>query len=290
MTSRLSPCPPSFGKTYTLETAQAPFQEGVNSISVCAYDYAQTGTPNGACESKEILVNNLCPGSPVGGGNTITAGFAGNHKAERTLAFRNRALIRGRLHDPSGNPVANAQVCLQGHTDLPGRPYHLIGTATTNENGGWTYKLARGPSRVLPHRLPFRRLPDLDRTDPAHAGASNAPPESPPRSRPPTDLLLRRDRRTQLRPTRRHRARLGARLEAPLPRSPREDRRALSLPRRLCLLPSSHDYEIRFRGRRSRTEWVSLCARPLRTSLHPGQAVITPCSGFNGSSTKEDMP
>jgi hypothetical protein len=42
MTSRLSPCPPSFGKTYTLDTAKAPFQEGVNSISVCAYDYAQT--------------------------------------------------------------------------------------------------------------------------------------------------------------------------------------------------------------------------------------------------------
>jgi hypothetical protein len=150
----MAPCPPSFSKTYTLETAQAPFQEGVNSISVCAYDYAQTGTPNGACETKEVVVNNLCPGSPVGGGNTITAGFAGNQKAERTLAFRNRALIRGRLHDPRGNPVANAQVCIQGHTDLPGRPYHLIGTASTNENGGWSYKLARGPSRAF--RIAYR--------------------------------------------------------------------------------------------------------------------------------------
>lgn len=154
MTSRLSPCPPGFDKTYTLDTAKAPFREGANSISVCAYDYAQTGTPNAACESKEVLVNNLCPGSPVGGGNTITAGFAGNHKGERTLAFRHRALIRGRLRDPAGNPVANAQVCLQGHTDLPGRPFHLIGTATTNEAGGWTFKLRRGPSRSL--RVAYR--------------------------------------------------------------------------------------------------------------------------------------
>lgn len=154
MTSRLSPCPPSLTKTYTLDTAKAPFQEGANSISVCAYDYAQTGTPNGACESKEVLVNNLCPGSPIGGGNTITAGFAGNHKAERSLAFRRRALIRGRLRDPAGNPVANAQVCLQGHTDLPGRPFHLIGTATTNESGGWTFKLRRGPSRAF--RVAYR--------------------------------------------------------------------------------------------------------------------------------------
>ena len=116
MTSRLSPCPPGLSKTYTLDTAKAPFREGANSISVCASDYAQTGTPNSACESKEVLVNNLCPGSSVGSGNTITAGFAGNHKAERTIAFRHRALIRGRLRDPGGNPVANAQVCLQGHT------------------------------------------------------------------------------------------------------------------------------------------------------------------------------
>jgi hypothetical protein len=34
MTSRLSPCPPNFGKTYTLDTAKAQFREGVNSISV----------------------------------------------------------------------------------------------------------------------------------------------------------------------------------------------------------------------------------------------------------------
>jgi protocatechuate 3,4-dioxygenase beta subunit len=154
MTSRLSPCPPSFGKTYTLDTAKAPFREGMNSISVCVYDYAQTGTPNSACESREVLVNNLCPGSTVGGGNTITAGFAGNQKGERTIAFRRRALIRGRLRDPAGNPVANAQVCLQGHTDLPGRPFHLIGTATTNENGGWTFKLRRGPSRSF--RVAYR--------------------------------------------------------------------------------------------------------------------------------------
>jgi protocatechuate 3,4-dioxygenase beta subunit len=154
LTSRLSPCPSSFSKTYTLDTANAPFREGINSISVCAYDYAQTGTPNAACESKEVLVNNLCPGSTVGGGNTITAGFAGNNKVERTLAFRHRALIRGRLRDAAGNPVANAQVCLQGHTDLEGRPYHLIGTTTTNENGGWTFKLRRGPSRAF--RVAYR--------------------------------------------------------------------------------------------------------------------------------------
>lgn len=154
LTSRMSPCPPGLTRTYTLDTAKPPFREGINSVSVCVYDYAQSGTPNADCEAHDVLVNNLCPGSSVGGGSVITAAFAGNRKSIRTLGFRRRALIRGRVRDAGGNPVPGAQVCIQGHTNLPGRPYHLIGTATTNENGGWSYKLRRGPSRVF--RIGYR--------------------------------------------------------------------------------------------------------------------------------------
>lgn len=153
LTSHLAPCPPGLTKTYALDTAKAPFQEGVNTISVCAYDYAQTGTPNGTCQSREVSVDNLCPASPIGGGTTITAGF-GNGGEQRTLAFRRRALIRGRLHDAAGNPVAGAEVCIQGHTNLPGRPYHLIGMTATNENGGWSFKVGHGPSRDI--RIAYR--------------------------------------------------------------------------------------------------------------------------------------
>lgn len=153
LTSRLAPCPASFAKTYTFDTAQAPFREGVNTVSVCVYDYAQSGSPNDACQSHEVLVDNLCPGSSVGGGSTITAGF-GNGQTDRTLAFRHRALIRGRLRDASGSPVPGAEVCIEGHTALPGPPYHLIGTASTNENGGWTFKLRHGPSREI--RIAYR--------------------------------------------------------------------------------------------------------------------------------------
>jgi hypothetical protein len=149
LTSRLVPCPLSFSKTYTLDTAQAPFKEGMNTVTVCAYDYAQTGTANSACSSHEVLVNNLCPGSSVAGGKTITAGFAGNQQSDRTLSFHRKALIRGRLLDPNDQPVGGAQVCIQAHTDLEGRPFHLVATTTTNQNGGWSYKTNRGPSRIF---------------------------------------------------------------------------------------------------------------------------------------------
>ncbi len=149
LTSRMAPCPPSLTKTYTLDTAAAPFHEGLNTVSVCALDYAQTGTPNSVCNSHEVLVNNTCPASPVAGGTTLTAGFAGNKRKDRTLSFHRKSLIRGRLTDASGQPVAGAQVCIQAHTDLAGRPFHLVATTTTNQNGGWTYKTNRGPSRIF---------------------------------------------------------------------------------------------------------------------------------------------
>ena len=195
MTSRLSPCPPSFGKTYTLDTAKAPFQEGVNSISVCAYDYAQTGTPNSACESKEVLVNNLCPGSTVGGGNTITAGFAGNHKGERTLAFRRRALIRGRLRDPARQPGRQRPGLPPGPHRSARPPFPPDRHRDDERKRRLDVQAAPGPVAVLPGRLPLRRVPDLHRPDPPHADPGDAPPEPPPHPRPQTDLLLRGDRR-----------------------------------------------------------------------------------------------
>jgi hypothetical protein len=31
----------------------------------------------------------------------------------------------------------------------PGRPFHLVATTTTNQNGGWSYKTNRGPPRIF---------------------------------------------------------------------------------------------------------------------------------------------
>ena len=51
------------------------------------------------------------------------------------------------MADPG--PVAGAQGCIQAHTGLEGRPFHLVATITTNQNGGWSYKTNRGPSRIF---------------------------------------------------------------------------------------------------------------------------------------------
>jgi hypothetical protein len=83
----------------------------------------------------------------------VTAGF-GNGKPNRTLPFGRRALIRGRVHNANGEGVPGAQVCVQGHTTLQGRTYRLLATPTTNDNGGWTWKVNRGASRAF--RIGYR--------------------------------------------------------------------------------------------------------------------------------------
>lgn len=154
LTSRLEPCPLSYSRTFTLATEAPPFVNGTDVVSACVYDYSQSGPANSACESREVFVEDLCPGSPLGGGQRIAAGFAGSPTNVRTLPFGRRALVRGRLRDGSGNALAGATVCLEAHTELPGLPYRLVGTARTNENGGFAFKLPRGPSRAI--RIAYR--------------------------------------------------------------------------------------------------------------------------------------
>lgn len=148
LVSRMSPCPATFFLSYSLNTEDAPFVDGANTVSVCVADFATEGTANSVCATREVLVDALCPASPVAGGARVTAGF-GNGQTTRVLLFGKKSLIRGRVLDAAGNGVAGAQVCIEGHTALPGRQPHLIGTAVTNANGGWSWKLNKGASREL---------------------------------------------------------------------------------------------------------------------------------------------
>jgi hypothetical protein len=148
LASRLSPCPSSISRTYTLNTEAAPFHDGANTVAVCAFDYAQDGKANPACASAQVSVDAVCPASPRAGGAKVTAGF-GNGKPNRRLTFGRRALIRGRVLDAAGSGVEGAQVCILGHTLGSNRPNHLIGTVVTNQAGGWSAKLHKGPSREI---------------------------------------------------------------------------------------------------------------------------------------------
>lgn len=149
LTSRLQPCALTLDKSYTLDTALPPFTNGQNVVQACVFDYTQSEAANSDCASQTVLVNNLCPGSSVGGGRSVTAFFAGNRSDVRRTEFGGEAEIRGRVIDGDGNDVPGAKVCVQERSRLPGSAYALLGTTTTDPTGHWTYTIPRGSSRQI---------------------------------------------------------------------------------------------------------------------------------------------
>lgn len=81
-------------------------------------------------------------------GATLRAHFADGRRAT-TASFGKRARVRGRLTDSSGNPVPAASVCVAETEALKGAERRVADSITTDENGRFSYRLKRGPSRRL---------------------------------------------------------------------------------------------------------------------------------------------
>ncbi len=154
LTARLSPCPKGIARHFTLDTSARPFRHGENKVQVCVFDYAQTGMPNFACDSRQVYVDRLCPSSPIGGGKKLKVRFTRSGKRFARVNFGTPSIVRGRLGDGHGNPIVGAQVCIQARVNTPNTKFKLLGTTATNADGTFVYKLKRGASRKI--RVAYR--------------------------------------------------------------------------------------------------------------------------------------
>jgi len=151
-----SPCPTTFTGKWTLDTASPPFRQGVNTIQVCASDFATLSAPNTGCSAQQpVYVDNSCTESPVAGGNSLTASFAGSNKGEITVPFNHSAKVRGSLTNASGDAISGATVCVQAQTLGVKLPLVPVTTTTTDARGHFTYKVPAGPGRRI--GLGYRR-------------------------------------------------------------------------------------------------------------------------------------
>lgn len=141
----LSPCPLSTSEPTSVNSAAAAFATGPNTVTACVEDLALDGAANRACERRQVWVDNACPGSPVGGGTTLAAGFAPGGATGVTRSDK-RGLIRGSLSGFAG-PLAGATVCALTQTHIDGAPIVVGSTATTAADGSYALELPPGPSR-----------------------------------------------------------------------------------------------------------------------------------------------
>jgi len=145
-----TPCPPSLKNVWSLDTGVPPFQNGSNSVQVCASDFATVGEASKTCSPPQtVTVDNSCSESPVAGGEQLSAEFARTQSEEVVVPFNATAKVVGALASTAGDPISGATICVQMETQGSPRGMVPVGTATTDANGHFTYSVNGGPNRKV---------------------------------------------------------------------------------------------------------------------------------------------
>jgi hypothetical protein len=145
-----TPCPPSLPGVWNVDTSAPPFQNGPNTVQVCASDFATKGAPNTTCSDPQaVVVDNTCTESPVAGGSNLKTTFSRNQAGEVTMPYGVGATVAGELDNPAGQPIVGATICVQLATEGPSATLAPAGTATTDAEGHFTYALPAGPNRSI---------------------------------------------------------------------------------------------------------------------------------------------
>ena len=148
----LTPCPAKLKASWPLNTGSYPFQNGANTVQVCASDYSSlpNTTANKTCSAPQgVAVDNSCTESSVAGGEVLTAQFARSHKEVVTVPYATTAKVTGELADNAGDPISGATICVQMKTQGSAKGLQPAGTATTDANGHFVYKVTPGPNRKV---------------------------------------------------------------------------------------------------------------------------------------------
>jgi hypothetical protein len=152
------PCPLSANGTAQFNTASIP--DGTHTLRLLVTDAAGNTAAWGPVTI--TTVNNPCSPVPAVPGLTVSAGFVRHvHKrirlAERlTTSYSRRPVVVGSLTSAGGAPVGNAPMCVAVQDAYPGAPIVPVASLSTNNAGGFAYRLMPGPSRTVYfiHRVP----------------------------------------------------------------------------------------------------------------------------------------
>jgi len=145
-----TPCPPSLSGAWDVDTSAPPFQNGANTVQVCASDFASSGAPNTTCSAPQTVeVDNTCTESPVAGGADLSAGFGGGASGQVTVGFGSGTEVTGQLTGQSGAPISGATVCMESQPAGSQSVGQTVATATTDSQGHFDLEVKPGANRRL---------------------------------------------------------------------------------------------------------------------------------------------
>lgn len=170
----LTPCPPDVATSWTLDTQAYPFRAGLNSVRVCASDFATLGDPNIACSApRSLTLDNSCVESIAAGGSILSAKFRHSKGTAVTVGFGHGAALSGKLATAAGTPVSGATICIEQRVLGVRDNVENFAFVKTDASGRYTYRVPPGPNRevIVRYRhdatLLTRGLQYLSRTRPS---------------------------------------------------------------------------------------------------------------------------
>lgn len=147
----LKPCPDTSGaRVLSLDTQNDPgWANGPNDVTICAGDVS--GNVSSPCIRRTVHVDNSCPTSGAQQGSQLESGVDVGGRLRSLAAIRSTQspLIRGRLTNADGDPIAGSTVCAYETVELEDASSQLVSTATTQANGRFVTRLDPGPSREV---------------------------------------------------------------------------------------------------------------------------------------------
>jgi hypothetical protein len=145
----LVPCPLGANTTIAFDTATLP--NGPHSVQASVIDAAGNET-----RSDPVVVTTRNGSRPNGRGASrfvkLAAWLRSRRTKQRASAVVPYGSVRtadGRLTDAEGKPIGGAVLDVVSNVDRPGAKDKRAGSVTTRDDGRFSYRIARGPSREL---------------------------------------------------------------------------------------------------------------------------------------------
>ncbi len=143
----VAPCKQSATGSVSFDTAQ--LADGAHSLKILVTD--ATGTNIASWGPVTInTYNGACNPSPASDELDMRVKLRGRKHAKAhaiTTSYGHPVKIRGWLLDGNGQPVAGADVCVAAQTAAGIGPLRRVGGRLTDQNGYFTFKVKKGPSR-----------------------------------------------------------------------------------------------------------------------------------------------
>jgi hypothetical protein len=143
------PCPLSGTTTLALDTATLP--NGPHAVQASVTDAAGNET-----RSDPVAITARNGSRPNGRGASRFVKLAAwlrsrtaKQRASAVVPYGSVRTAEGRLTDAEGKPIGGAVLDVVSNVDRPGARDKRAGTVTTRDDGRFSYRIARGPSRDL---------------------------------------------------------------------------------------------------------------------------------------------